>query len=110
MRFILDDEQRLFGETLDKLLAAAGVFTVARDWAAGSHDAGLSLWRSLADAGVFALTVPESAGGVGPLPVELVTAFRMLGRHGAPGPYVETVAAAELLTRLEPDSALAATW
>jgi alkylation response protein AidB-like acyl-CoA dehydrogenase len=101
VKFILDDEQKLFGETLDKLLAAAGVFAVARDWAAGSHDAGLSLWRSFADAGVFALAVPESFGGVGPLPVELVTAFRALGAHGVPGPYIETVAAAALLAELE---------
>jgi alkylation response protein AidB-like acyl-CoA dehydrogenase len=108
VKFILDDEQKLFGETLDKLLAAARVFAVARDWAAGSHDAGLALWRSLADAGVFALAIPGSSGGVGPLPAELVTAFRVLGKHGVPGPYVETVAAAELLVRLGPDSALAA--
>jgi alkylation response protein AidB-like acyl-CoA dehydrogenase len=102
MKFILDDEQKLFGETLDKLLAAASVPGVARDWAAGSRSRGLELWRSLAEAGLFALAVPESSGGVGPLPVELVTAFRVLGKHGVPGPYVETVAVAELLSRLEP--------
>ena len=101
MKFILDDEQKLFGDTLDKLLSAAGVPEAVRAWSAGSRDAGLSLRRSLADAGVFALAVPESAGGVGPLPVELVTAYRMLGRHGVPGPYAETAAVAELLSRLE---------
>jgi alkylation response protein AidB-like acyl-CoA dehydrogenase len=100
MKFILDDEQKLFGETLDKLLTAASVPGVARDWAAGTRVPGLELWRSLAEAGLFALAVPESSGGVGPLPVELVTAFRVLGKHGVPGPYVETVAAAELLARL----------
>ncbi|HEY1700242.1 MAG TPA: acyl-CoA dehydrogenase family protein [Trebonia sp.] len=97
MKFILDDEQRLFGSTVDKLLSAADVPSVARAWASGSHGAGVSLWRSLADAGLFALAVPEAFGGAGPLPVELVTAFRLLGSHGVPGPYVETVAASALL-------------
>ena len=101
MKFILDDEQKLFGETLDKLLSAAGVPEATRAWSAGSRNAGLSLWRSLADAGVFALAVPETAEGVGPLPVELVTGYRVLGRHGVPGPYVETAVVAELLSRLE---------
>ncbi|GII05026.1 acyl-CoA dehydrogenase family protein [Planobispora takensis] len=100
MKFVLDAEQRLFGETLDKLLAGAGTPGAVRAWAAGQPGPGLALWRSLAGAGVFALAVPESAGGAGPLPVELVTAFHELGRHAAPGPLAETVAAAVLLDRL----------
>ncbi|GAA2898968.1 acyl-CoA dehydrogenase [Streptosporangium fragile] len=109
MKFVLDAEQRMFGEALHKLLAEAGTPAVVRAWAAGSPAPGRALWRSLADAGVFALAVPESAGGVGPLPVELVTAFHEIGRHAAPGPIVETVAAATLLGRLG-DEAPAATW
>ena len=104
MRFVLDAEQRLFAQTLDTLLARAGTATVTRDWACGRPGAGLALWRSLAGAGVFAVAVPERAGGAGVLPVELVTAFHELGRHCVPGPYVETVAAAALLERLAPDS------
>ena len=100
MKFVLDAEQKLFGETMDKLLSGAGTPAVARDWAAGTQEPGLALWRSLADAGVFALAVPESAGGAGLLPVELVTAFGEIGRHGVPGPYAETVAVAVLLARL----------
>ncbi|GIH93410.1 acyl-CoA dehydrogenase family protein [Planobispora siamensis] len=100
MKFVLDAEQRLFGETLDKLLAGAGTPGAVRAWSAGEPEPGLALWRSLAGAGVFALAVPESAGGAGPLPVELVTAFHELGRHAAPGPLAETVAAAVLLDRL----------
>jgi alkylation response protein AidB-like acyl-CoA dehydrogenase len=103
MKFILDHEQRLFGSTVDKLLSAADGPSAARAWASGSRDAGLALWRSLAKAGLFALAVPETFGGAGPLPVELVTAFRVLGSHGVPGPYVETVAAAALLGSCDHD-------
>lgn len=109
MRFVLDAEQRLFGETLGKLLAESSVPRVVRDWAAGGHEPGLALWRTLAETGVFAVAVPESAGGPGPLPVELVTAFHELGGHGVPGPYAEAVAAAVLLDRLG-DEALASRW
>lgn len=109
MKFILDAEQRLFGETVDKLLAEADTPAVIRAWAAGTTEPGRAVWQALAEAGVFALAVPESHDGAGLLPVELVTAFHEIGRHAAPGPYVETAAAAVLLDRLgDPD--LAARW
>ncbi|MEU3207696.1 acyl-CoA dehydrogenase family protein [Streptomyces cyaneofuscatus] len=97
MRFLLDDEQREFARSLDALLTAADTPAVVRGWSAGEHAPGLDLWRRLADAGVFALAVPEAYGGVGPLPVETAAALVELGRHGVPGPVVESVAAAVLL-------------
>ncbi|MFI5901458.1 acyl-CoA dehydrogenase family protein [Streptomyces cyaneofuscatus] len=97
MRFLLDDEQREFTRSLDALLTAADLPTVVRGWAAGNHAPGLDLWRRLADTGVFALAVPEAYGGVGPLPVETAVACGELGRHGVPGPVVESLAAAVLL-------------
>ncbi|MFC9176067.1 acyl-CoA dehydrogenase family protein [Streptomyces sp. NPDC057107] len=97
MPFLLDDEQREFARSLDALLTAADTPAVVRAWAAGDHGPGLALWRRLADAGVFALAVPEAYGGVGPLPVETAVAFVELGRHGVPGPVVESVAAGVLL-------------
>ncbi|QKW38431.1 acyl-CoA/acyl-ACP dehydrogenase [Actinomadura sp. NAK00032] len=97
MKFVLDAEQRMFGETLRRLLADAGTAKVARAWAAGDTGPGRELWTAVAEAGVFAVAVPEEFGGAGRLPVELVVAAEELGRAAAPGPYVETLAAAELL-------------
>lgn len=97
MKFVLDAEQRMFGETLRRLLADAGTAKIARAWAAGDAGPGRALWASVAEAGVFAVAVPEEFGGAGRLPVELVVAAEELGRAAAPGPYVETLAAAELL-------------
>ncbi|MFI6517629.1 acyl-CoA dehydrogenase family protein [Spirillospora sp. NPDC050679] len=108
MRFLLDAEQKLFGETLHAVLAEAGTARAVRDWAAGDHKAGRSLWAAAADAGVFALAVPEEHGGVGTLPVELVVAAETLGRHAVPGPFVETLAAAALIGRA--GDGLAASW
>ncbi|TDE37243.1 acyl-CoA dehydrogenase family protein [Actinomadura sp. 6K520] len=97
MKFVLSAEQRMFGETLRKLLAGAGTARAVRAWAAGDTAPGRALWSSAADAGVFAVAVPEADGGAGVLPVELAVAAEELGRAAAPGPYVETLAAAELL-------------
>ncbi|MBT2528914.1 acyl-CoA dehydrogenase family protein [Streptomyces sp. ISL-99] len=100
MRFLLTDEQAAFGRSLEALLTAADTPSVVRAWAAANAVPGNALWVRLAEAGVFALAVPEAYEGVGPLPVELAVACVELGRHAVPGPVVETVAAAVLLARL----------
>src|SRR5207245_11007726 len=97
VRFVLDAEQRLFAETLAKLLGEADTPGAIRAWAAGDHTRGRELWTAVADAGVFALAVPEEYGGMGVLPVELVTAVHELGRHAMPGPIVESLAATAVL-------------
>jgi alkylation response protein AidB-like acyl-CoA dehydrogenase len=98
MRFLLTDEQQAFARSLGALLIAADTPSVIRSWSAGDHTAGRALWSRVAEAGVFALAVPEAYEGVGPRPVELAVAFVELGRHAAPGPLVETVLAAALLS------------
>ncbi|MFD8737875.1 acyl-CoA dehydrogenase family protein [Streptomyces sp. NPDC059618] len=97
MRFLLDAEQRAFAASLDAMLGSSDTPSAVRAWALGDHAPGRALWSRLAEAGVFALAVPEEYEGVGPLPVELAVAFVELGRHAVPGPVVETVAAAVLL-------------
>jgi alkylation response protein AidB-like acyl-CoA dehydrogenase len=108
MRFLPDAEQAEFARTLDRMLAAADTPSATRGWGAGEHAAGRALWGRLAQAGVFALGVPEAYEGLGPLPVELALAFVELGRHAVPGPVVETVAVAALLGRL--GGAVAKDW
>ncbi|MFH0176733.1 acyl-CoA dehydrogenase family protein [Streptomyces cacaoi] len=97
MRFLLDAEQRAFAGSLDAMLSAADTPAVIRDWSRGERASGLALWSRIAEAGVFALAVPEAYEGLGPRPVDLAVAFVELGRHAVPGPLVETVAAAALL-------------
>ncbi|SEQ41839.1 Acyl-CoA dehydrogenase [Streptomyces sp. yr375] len=97
MRFLLDTEQRAFAASLDAMLTAADTPRAVRDWSRGEHARGRALWSRIAEAGVFALAVPEAYEGLGPRPVELAVAFVELGRHAVPGPLVETVAAAALL-------------
>ncbi|WP_406732398.1 acyl-CoA dehydrogenase family protein [Streptomyces sp. NBC_01794] len=100
MRFLLTDEQRALARSLDAMLTAADTPAAVRAWSAGDHAPGRALCSRLAQAGVFALAVPEAYEGVGMLPVELAVSFVGLGRHAVPGPVVETVATAALLTHL----------
>ncbi|WP_405580949.1 acyl-CoA dehydrogenase family protein [Streptomyces sp. NBC_01092] len=100
MRFLLDAEQRAFADSLDAMLTAADTPSVVRDWSRGEHGRGRALWSRIAEAGVFALAVPETYEGLGPRPVELAVGFMELGRHAVPGPLVETVTAAALLAGL----------
>ncbi|MGX1129987.1 alkylation response protein AidB-like acyl-CoA dehydrogenase [Streptomyces glaucescens] len=98
MRLRLDAEQRAFADSLRAVLAASDTPRAVRDWSRGEHTGGRALWRRIARAGVFELAIPEAFEGVGPHPVELAVAFVELGRHAVPGPLVETVTAAALLT------------
>ncbi|MFH8568468.1 acyl-CoA dehydrogenase family protein [Streptomyces sp. NPDC017993] len=109
MTFLLDDEQREFGRTLDRMLGAADSAGAVRAWAADDTAPGRKIWQRLTDMGLFALAVPEEHGGMGFRPVELCIAFVELGRHAVPGPVVETVATAALLRRLG-DPVLCARW
>src|SRR5215471_1374504 len=49
-----------------------------------------ALWKHMVDLGWPALTVPESAGGLGLGPVELAVVVEELGRAVAPGPFLPT--------------------
>ncbi|MEU5094249.1 acyl-CoA dehydrogenase family protein [Streptomyces sp. NPDC020996] len=102
MRFLLDTEQRVFAASLDAMLTAADTPSAVRDWSRGEHARGRALWARLAEAGVFGLAVPEEHGGSGAGPADVAVAFVELGRHAVPGPLVETVVAAALLTRPGP--------
>jgi len=97
MRFALDAEQRQFAGSLHELLADAAVPTAVRLWADGDPAPGLAVWKQLAELGLPALAVPESAGGLGAHPVDLVVAFEQLGRHAVPGPVVESFVAVPTL-------------
>src|SRR5690606_5450376 len=54
------------------------------------------LWRELGGMGVFSVTLPESAGGVGLGFAEATLVFEELGRAAVPGPLVGTFLAAGL--------------
>ncbi|MBV9831364.1 MAG: acyl-CoA dehydrogenase family protein [Marmoricola sp.] len=94
MDFQLTPEHTGFAQSLSELMTRADSVTAARAWAAGDHEQGQALWTRLADQGVTALVAPESDGGLGGTPVDLVVAFEVLGHHLAVGPWIESAALA----------------
>lgn len=92
MRFAPSQENEAFGQSLDDLLARAGVVAAARAWADGDSAPGRKIWAALADLGVTGLAIAEEHGGVGADATDLAVAFQALGYHGVPGPVVESVA------------------
>ncbi|MFI5663410.1 acyl-CoA dehydrogenase family protein [Streptomyces sp. NPDC051684] len=93
MHFQLTEEQRALREGTRELLA--GRF--GRDALRAAVDApGIDrgLWRELGGAGLFALCLPESEGGVGLGLPDAVVVFEEVGRALVPGPLVATFLAA----------------
>jgi alkylation response protein AidB-like acyl-CoA dehydrogenase len=92
MRFELTDEQHGFARSLDDLLSAADTPAVVRSWGDGDSGPGLKLWQRLSELGLGGLLVAEEHGGLDAEPLDLVVAAETLGRHGVPGPWIESVA------------------
>jgi alkylation response protein AidB-like acyl-CoA dehydrogenase len=108
--FRLSDDEVALGESVRALCAArfpverlrrldpdAGDSGDGRDPTAGAFDP--KGWAALADAGVFALQVPEDVGGVGLGMGASVVVFEELGRALVPGPLVSTHLAARDLAQ-----------
>ncbi|WP_323376509.1 acyl-CoA dehydrogenase family protein [Streptomyces sp. RB17] len=94
MRFQLTEDQRALKtgvrELLDRRFGREALRAAVE--APGRLDR--ELWRSLGDAGFFALRLPEGQGGVGLGLPEAVLAFEEAGRALLPGPLVATHLAA----------------
>lgn len=101
MDFRLTDDQRALRAGMRELLAARFPRERLRSLVDGgpSDGAGVvrALWRTLGDAGLFALRLPESDGGAGLGLPEAVLLFEEAGRALLPGPLAATHLAAGLV-------------
>lgn len=97
MDFLLADIHDDLAASIDALLSKADSPAINRAWAAGDRKRATAAFAQLAEMGVFGLLVDEAHGGAGAGAVEMVVAMEQLGRHGVPGPLVETIAVAPAL-------------
>ena len=102
MDFELSDDEVALAEGIRSL--CAGRFPLERlraaeDGSTGVLDRATAARPSLAEAGVFSLQVPESAGGVGLGMAAGAVVFEELGRALVPGPLLATHLAADLGAR-----------
>ena len=108
MHFAFSDQQTEFGDTVRQVLAKECTTDDLR--AAFAHpSAHTPRWDVLAELGVVGLTVPESHGGLGLGPVDLVLLLEEAGRVSLPEPLLDTTGlVAPLLADLERSAGSAA--
>jgi alkylation response protein AidB-like acyl-CoA dehydrogenase len=94
VRFAFTDDQLTFRDAVRDFLVAECPPSFVRAEAASPGDAWRGLWSKLAEMGVVGATAPESRGGLGLGPLDLVLILEETGRASMPGPIVETTAVA----------------
>lgn len=98
MNFDFSDEQNMFGEAMRSLLQESGdAQRIRARVEAGRFDD--ETWRRLAEAGAFAIAIPESHGGMGLGFVDLALVFEEHGRALVGPPVMDTILAGDLIAR-----------
>jgi alkylation response protein AidB-like acyl-CoA dehydrogenase len=99
MRFELSEDQALLRSSTRDFLASELSLEKTRtvmEHSPGGYDP--AEWRRLAEMGYLGLILPAAAGGQELGAIELAIVLEELGRVSAPGPYLDAVLAAALLT------------
>lgn len=91
----MNELRSILVEQVDRLIGDSGGVALLREIEAGGWPA--ELWAGLEAQGLTLGLVPEEAGGVGLSWGDAVAIWQVLGRHGAPGPFAETMFCAALL-------------
>lgn len=91
----MNELRSILVEQVDRLIGDSGGIALLREIEAGGWPA--ELWAGLEAQGLTLGLVPEEAGGVGLSWGDAVAVWQVLGRHGAPGPFAETMFCAALL-------------
>ncbi len=91
MDFDLTEEQRLLQDSVTRLLADRYTFDARKRYQQESEGWSSEIWSQYAELGLLGLPFPESFGGFGGGPVELMLVMQALGRHLVLEPYLSTV-------------------
>jgi pimeloyl-CoA dehydrogenase small subunit len=89
MNFEFSEEQSLFKNSLDRMMAETYSFE-ARQKALKAGAAGVDGWAKLAELGVLGLAVEEDYGGFGGGPAETMIVMEAFGRYLVNEPYLTT--------------------
>ena len=105
MNFDYSEEQKMLVQSLERTLAKSYDYETYRAQLAekASHDP--ALWQSLAELGIMAMPLPESAGGFDGDHTDIALISTELGRRLVPEPYVSNVVvAAYILNAVDGDA------
>jgi alkylation response protein AidB-like acyl-CoA dehydrogenase len=91
MEFGLSQEQTLLQDSVNRFLDGQVPLARVRRFVDDRDDG--DIWQGLADLGVPALLIPESAGGVGLSCLDAALVAEALGRHATPAPFLGAIVA-----------------
>src|SRR5712692_4297553 len=100
MDFEFTDEQRLLGDSVDRLLADHYGFAERRGYLAEPEGWSTALWSRYAEQGLLGLPFAEEYGGFGGGAIETMLVMEAFGRVLALEPYLATVVLAGTALRL----------
>lgn len=88
MDFGLSEEQQLLQQTIERFFETECPSTRLHEIFDGDDAVDESLWRGMVELGLGGLTLSEKYGGAGLEMIDLALAAEVLGRRGAPGPFL----------------------
>src|SRR5438105_13445368 len=100
MDFDLTEEQRLLGDSVDRLLADTYTFEKRKTYLAEPEGWSRALWSQYAELGLLGLPFAEEYGGFGGGGIETMLVMQAFGRVLALEPYLATVVLAGTALRL----------
>jgi alkylation response protein AidB-like acyl-CoA dehydrogenase len=101
MRFLPTSDQAAMSEAVRETLAKECTPEILRN--AGDPARDRRIWGALASLGVYGLTAPEEAGGLGLDQRDAVGVYEEIGRAAVPGPVAEAFAACPVLAAAPAD-------
>jgi 3-oxochol-4-en-24-oyl-CoA dehydrogenase len=102
MQLELTSDQQLIVDTFARYLDECSSTQRVRAALPGGFDA--TLWHGLGELGAFAIRVPETCGGSDLGLFDACLLMEQAGRTLVSGPLAETIVAAQLVARLDPDN------
>jgi alkylation response protein AidB-like acyl-CoA dehydrogenase len=97
MDFRLNDEQQQLAESIKKFLAKDYAFEQRKAILASPTGVSDKVWDTLAEMGVLAISLPESAGGFGGGAVDLMSTMEAVGDVALVEPLLSTLVAAHIV-------------
>jgi len=91
MDFEFTEEQRLLKESVDRFITAEYGFEQRKQYAKERDGWSRAVWRRFAELGLLGLPFPETHGGFGRGPVELMIVMEAFGRALVLEPYFSTI-------------------
>jgi pimeloyl-CoA dehydrogenase small subunit len=106
MDFDLTEEQRLLGDSVDRLLADTYTFEKRKSYLSEPEGWSRGLWSQYAELGLLGLPFAEEHGGFGGGGIETMLVMQALGRVLALEPYLSTIVLSGTALRLAGNTAL----